>query len=401
MSTASESLPLAAPAPAQSPFTSRGEDLIKAGDLVVLFSGPNDMVMATIIPGKSYHTKYGEFRHDDMIGRPFGYQLPTRSRNKGFIYLLRPSPELWTVMLPHRTQILYIADIAFVTQYLWLRPGSKIIEAGTGSGSFTHSVARTVAPNGHVYSFEFNEQRAAVAIVEFAGHGLDIVTPQQRDVCQDGFGLEDTVDAVFLDLPAPWEAIPHTKKTFKKSKVGRICCFSPCMEQVQKTCVALHQNGFFDIKMYETLIRHHDVRRVEFKDAPVGPVRSKKPVKRKLDEDDVGDTAPAEDNEEPSSTSDLTGDAFKSEAGVSMDIADEAESRVGQPSSSSGRDPHHKAALKKQRRKEELLKNGVWTARHQTTVRGHTSYLTFASYAHPSLIGEETKDNAGEGSANG
>lgn len=32
--------------------------------------------------------------------------------------------------LPHRTQILYLADIAFVTSWLDIRRGSRVIEAG-------------------------------------------------------------------------------------------------------------------------------------------------------------------------------------------------------------------------------------------------------------------------------
>lgn len=32
--------------------------------------------------------------------------------------------------LPHRTQILYLADIAFITSYLDIKCGSRVIEAG-------------------------------------------------------------------------------------------------------------------------------------------------------------------------------------------------------------------------------------------------------------------------------
>jgi tRNA (adenine57-N1/adenine58-N1)-methyltransferase len=32
----------------------------------------------------------------------------------GFVHLLDPTPELWTLLLSHRTQILYIADISLV-----------------------------------------------------------------------------------------------------------------------------------------------------------------------------------------------------------------------------------------------------------------------------------------------
>ncbi|RUS32423.1 tRNA methyltransferase complex GCD14 subunit-domain-containing protein [Jimgerdemannia flammicorona] len=103
-------------------------------------------------------------------------------------------PELWTQVLPHRTQILYAADISFITSYLDLKPGSKVIESGTciqdkryprnfdatflllnflncccrclvgtGSGSFSYSLARTIAPTGKLFSFEYHEERATFA----------------------------------------------------------------------------------------------------------------------------------------------------------------------------------------------------------------------------------------------
>jgi tRNA (adenine57-N1/adenine58-N1)-methyltransferase catalytic subunit len=53
----------------------------------------------------------------------------------------------------------YLADIAFITSYLDLKPGSSVLESGTGSGSFTHSLARVVGPVGKVWSFEFHKER--------------------------------------------------------------------------------------------------------------------------------------------------------------------------------------------------------------------------------------------------
>ncbi|CAG2120390.1 unnamed protein product, partial [Medioppia subpectinata] len=41
---------------------------------------------------------------------------------------------------------------------------------------------------------------------------------------------------------------------------GRICCFSPCVEQVQKTCAALYDNHFFDIETYECVLRPYEVK---------------------------------------------------------------------------------------------------------------------------------------------
>lgn len=42
------------------------------------------------------------------------------------------------------------------------------------------------------------------------------VTVTHRDVCQDGFKLDHVADAVFLDLPKPWEVIKSAKQALKK-----------------------------------------------------------------------------------------------------------------------------------------------------------------------------------------
>jgi tRNA (adenine57-N1/adenine58-N1)-methyltransferase len=77
----------------------------------------------------------------------------------GYIYLLRPTPELWTLSLPHRTQILYTPDIAYITMRLGIRVGGRVIEAGTGSGSMTHALARGVGIRGRVRSYEYHKMR--------------------------------------------------------------------------------------------------------------------------------------------------------------------------------------------------------------------------------------------------
>ncbi|CAK5270627.1 unnamed protein product, partial [Mycena citricolor] len=241
---------------------------IAAGDTTRDFIQP-----LVVTPGKDLNNKYGMYKHEDFIGLPYGSKVGSRT-GRGFIHVLRPTPELWTLALPHRTQILYIADISLIVSYLDIRRGSRVIEAGTGSGSFSHSVARTIGPLGHLHSYEFHEARAnkarrvlrrpsSVCLEEFSQHGMsEFVTLTHQNVCKDGFNLTDTVDSVFLDLPAPWDAIGHAKQAMRKDRAARICCFSPCMEQVLRTVSALNDAGFSEITMYETLVRTHDVSQV-------------------------------------------------------------------------------------------------------------------------------------------
>ncbi|KAE8742838.1 hypothetical protein FOCC_FOCC011576, partial [Frankliniella occidentalis] len=135
------------------------------------------------------------------------------------------------------------------------------ILVGTGSGSLSHALIRAIKPNGHLYTFDFHEQRADVARNEFESHGIgDFVTVAHQDVCQNGFGSDvaGKADAVFLDLPHPWEAVPHAVIAMKDAG-GRLCSFSPCVEQVQKTCEQLRILGFIEITTMEVLIKEYQI----------------------------------------------------------------------------------------------------------------------------------------------
>lgn len=87
------------------------------------------------------------------------------------------------------------------------------------------------------------------------------MTVQHRDVCSNGFTdeLNGIADAVFLDLPAPYEAIGHVVKALK-AEGGRFCAFSPCIEQTKGTCEQLEASGFIEIQTMEILQAEHIVK---------------------------------------------------------------------------------------------------------------------------------------------
>jgi tRNA (adenine57-N1/adenine58-N1)-methyltransferase len=82
---------------------------------------------------------------------------------------------------------------------------------------------------------------------DFKANGVDhLVTVRHRNVCARGFPvIEGGVDAVFLDLPTPWEVVESSKNILVAG--GHFCSFSPCIEQVQRTCLALSARQFTGI----------------------------------------------------------------------------------------------------------------------------------------------------------
>ncbi|XP_075471107.1 tRNA (adenine(58)-N(1))-methyltransferase catalytic subunit TRMT61A [Ascaphus truei] len=294
-------------------------ELIKDGDTAIVFLGHDSMFPVTVQQGSQTQTKYGVIRHStDLIGKKYGSKV-TCSKG-GWVYILYPTPELWTMNLPHRTQILYSTDISMITMMLELKPGSVVCESGTGSGSLSHAIIRTVAPTGHLYTVEFHQQRAEKAAEEFRQHQVaHLVTVKNQDVCKTGFGVSQVADAVFLDIPSPWEAIGHAKSALKLEG-GRLCSFSPCIEQVQRTCLALEEHGFTELSTLEILLRVYDVRTVSLQIPDLGK--------------------PAEDK-----------------GGLGPDNSDKSKQSAGSPQGSA------------------LIKSGVPL---RETV-GHTGYLTFAT----------------------
>lgn len=202
--------------------------------------------------GKKRKREDAEVEKDDGEGRngtKVGVKAATAA-STGFTHLLPPTPELWTASLPHRTQVVYTPDYSYILHRLRVRPGSIIIEAGAGSGSFTHAAARAVfngyppKPStqnsgtqtddnqtseeakkqyGKVFSFEFHKPRFDSLESEIKDHGLEgIVELTHRDVCEEGFMLDadqetsPNANAVFLDLPAPWLAVKHLTRRLRR-----------------------------------------------------------------------------------------------------------------------------------------------------------------------------------------
>jgi tRNA (adenine57-N1/adenine58-N1)-methyltransferase catalytic subunit len=92
---------------------------------------------------------------------------------------------------------------------------------------------------------------------DFERNGLSsLITVNVRDIQGEGFPEEHrgAADAVFLDLPQPWLAIPSVRVMLKQD--GVICSFSPCIEQVQRACEAMRPSftGKFTFSHFAVLL---------------------------------------------------------------------------------------------------------------------------------------------------
>ncbi|KAL1593764.1 tRNA (adenine-N(1)-)-methyltransferase catalytic subunit trm61 [Paraconiothyrium brasiliense] len=450
--------------------------------------------------GNVVNTRFGSFTHSSLIDKPWGTQVlasvvDTGSRggrskkrkreatgdgnaaqeavikseepakavvrattaSSGFAHLVPPTPETWTLCLPHRTQVVYTPDYSFIIQKTRLRPGDHIIEAGAGSGSFTHAVARTVfngypgleqpeeeedqqvngtnlrkrrrrqKRHGHVYSFEYHKPRAEQLREEITSHGLDpLVTITNRDVYEDGFCLDDenapNADVIFLDLPAPWLALKHLTRSppppavvrsvasdpstpttehststpqppsstkpfcspLNPKSTTRICTFSPCIEQVQKTVAAMRSYGWLDIEMFTLEHKRLEVRRERvglaeegLRGANPSPATVQEAVQRLRD---VEDRAKVFHGLQKEKQEQVMRRAEAKKRGQQVPAAGE-ESEDKKKIKTEGLPPSKHDRLERAKKCSEsrpLFKEGRLVCRTEPEIKTHTSYLVFA-----------------------
>ena len=102
-------------------------DTVKENDIAIIYLNHNQLYPVKITKSLCYNMKYGTLKYADVIGKKYGSKIKC---TRGTVNILQGSPELWTISLPHRTQILYTPDISFITLHLELRPGSIVLESG-------------------------------------------------------------------------------------------------------------------------------------------------------------------------------------------------------------------------------------------------------------------------------
>jgi len=224
----------------------------QVGDLVQLVGLRHKSFIFPLIPGGDFQTHRGVLKHDDLIGLPWGSQVFSHLGSPFF--LLQPALADLLLDLKRNTQILYPKDIGFILLTMCIGPGQKVIEAGTGSGSMTISLAFAVGTEGQVISYEQREEMQNLARKNIQRTGLaSRVDFKLRDI-QDGFDETDA-DAFFLDVANPYDYIAQVRAALKPG--GYFGSIVPTVNQAEILLRSLRRNRFAFLEMCEVLLRYY------------------------------------------------------------------------------------------------------------------------------------------------
>ncbi len=222
----------------------------KLGDLVLLVSPRGKRYMRRVEPDNDIHGTDGLLTMADIMAAGYGAVVRT---HKGKPYRVqRPTLHDLVKGVKRQTQVIYPKDIGYICMKLGVGNGTRIIEAGSGSGSLTLALSWFAGDRGEVHTHEAREEFMNLCRrnLDWAGVGQN-VTLYHHDIA-NGFLVRDA-DALFLDVRTPWEYVRHIPGAIRP---GGVCGFLvPTIDQVSSLLVELEKGPFDEVEVTELLLR--------------------------------------------------------------------------------------------------------------------------------------------------
>lgn len=228
---------------------------LAAGDLVQLIDVKGRRYQATLAPGKQFHSHSGFIEHDEIIGVEEGSTLKT-TRGQPFV-VFRPTLSDFVFKMPRGAQVIYPKDLGPILMLADIAPGVRVLESGVGSGALSMTMLRAGAD---IVGYELREdfaERAVANVEKFLG--ADVSTRYRVEIrdCYEGIegegGAGTGFDRVVLDLPEPWQVVPHAERALRPG--GLFLAYTPSVIQVSQLREALAGSRFFGAETVEVLQR--------------------------------------------------------------------------------------------------------------------------------------------------
>lgn len=225
----------------------------QAGDLAQLTDPKGKLHTITLTPGKVFHTHRGGLAHDDIIGSEQGSVI---TGSQGAQYLvLKPLLDDFVLSMPRGAAVIYPKDAARIVGLTGIGPGSRVVEAGVGSGALTCSLLKAVGSDGLVHSYERRPEFAAVArknVQTWFGAEPDAWQLTIGDLAET---LDDRgLDAVVLDMLAPWECLSAVADALAPG--GVLVIYVATTTQMSRVVETMREGGqWTEPRAEESLVR--------------------------------------------------------------------------------------------------------------------------------------------------
>lgn len=220
------------------------------GDRVLLIDQKKRRYLVVLKPTGEFHSHAGIVPHDAVIGQPEGTTVRS-TRNQSYL-AIRPTLSDFVLKMPRGAQVIYPKDLGPILMLADLFPGARVLESGIGSGALSMAMLRAGAD---IVGYELRDdfaQRARENVASFLGdEALGRYRIELRD-CYDGIDETD-LDRVVLDLPEPWQVVPHAEKALHTG--GILLAYTPSIVQAMQLRQALDDSAFDLAETVEVLNR--------------------------------------------------------------------------------------------------------------------------------------------------
>ena len=220
--------------------------MIKRGELLLLLGKEKSYLVEC--KGKFTNSE-GSLDLEKLIGKKFGTKI--KIGNEKFTVVEPTTIDILFKKAKRGPQIAQPKDLSLVASVTGLKPGWKIVDAGTGSGFASIFFANL---GSKVFTYEKKKEWFERARKNFSLFNLDIKS-YNRDITK---GIkEKNIDLVFLDMENPEKVVKHA---YKALKPGRwLTVHSMHVEQVQKLVKEIDKRNFTKPLVLENIQREWKV----------------------------------------------------------------------------------------------------------------------------------------------